>query len=33
VKAAVFLVNVGIVAYLVWVRRRRRGRRDNPGPA
>ena len=32
VKAAVFLVNAGIVAYLVYVRRRRHGRRDNPGP-
>jgi len=33
VKAAVFIVNVGIVAYLVYVRRRRHGRWDNPGPA
>ena len=33
VKAAVFIVNAGIVAYLVYIRRRRGGRRDNPGPA
>lgn len=33
VKAVVFLVNAGIVAYLVYVRRRRNSRRGNPGPA
>ena len=32
VKAVVFIINAGIVAYLVYVRRRRHGRRDNPGP-
>jgi uncharacterized membrane protein (DUF2068 family) len=33
VKAAVFIVNAGIVAYLIYVRRRHNGHRDAPGPA
>jgi uncharacterized membrane protein (DUF2068 family) len=33
VTAAVFIVNAGIVAYLINVRRRDDGHRDDPGPA
>jgi uncharacterized membrane protein (DUF2068 family) len=32
VRVVVFIINAGIVAYLVYVRRRRHGRRGDPGP-